>query len=59
MEKILYNLNANFVALLLNGFVGEIHISVNHVIKSNVTVIMSVSTQNRSYQFAQALKIVQ
>lgn len=39
MAKILFNLNANFVVPQPNGFVGETHISVNHVIKNNVTVI--------------------
>lgn len=59
MEKILYSLNANFAALQLNGFVGEIRISVNHVIRNNVTVTMSANIRNRNYQFAQALKIAQ
>lgn len=40
MEKISYNLNANSVVQLLNGFVGETHIFANHVIKSNVMEIM-------------------
>ena len=35
MEKISLNLNVNSVAVLLNGFVGEILISVNRVIRNN------------------------
>jgi hypothetical protein len=36
----LLNSNANFVAQLPNGSVGETLISVNHVISANVMVIM-------------------
>ena len=44
MEKISFNLNVNFVVILLNGFVGEILIFVNHVIKGNVMEITLVNT---------------
>ena len=38
MEKISYNLSANIVVRLLNGFVGVTLIFVNHVINGNVMV---------------------
>lgn len=40
MERTLLNSNVNFVALLLNGFVGARHTSVNLVIKDKFKVIM-------------------
>ena len=40
MEKISLNSNVNSAVVLLNGFVGEILISVNRVIKSNAVEIM-------------------
>ena len=59
MVKILLNLNVNIVAQLLNGFVGEIHIFVNLVIKNNVMEIMLVSTLYKNYQNAQGQSNVQ
>ena len=50
MEKISLNLNVNSVAVLLNGFVGEILISVNRVIRNNAVEIMLVNTQKSNYQ---------
>ena len=52
MEKISLNLNVNSVAVLLNGFVGEILISVNRVIRNNAVEIMLANTQKSNYQNA-------
>jgi|688.fasta_scaffold295459_1 hypothetical protein len=59
MVKILLNLNVNIVVQLLNGFVGEIHIFVNLVIKNNVMEIMLVSILYKNYQNAQDQSNVQ
>lgn len=54
MEKILFSLNANFAAQLLNGFAGVIPIFVNPAIKDNAMEIMWVNTRKINCQFAQA-----
>ena len=59
MKRNSMNLNVNIVVQLHNGFVGEIHIFVNLVIKDNVMEIMLVSIQYKNYQNVQGLKIVQ
>lgn len=45
MVQNLLSLSANSAALSLNGSVGVIHISVSHVIKSNVLEIMFPGNQ--------------
>jgi hypothetical protein len=50
MELILLILNANFVVLLLNGFVGVILISVSHVTKNNVMETIYLGSQEINFQ---------
>lgn len=52
MEKILLNLNANFVALLPNGFAGEQLTFVMGATKSNVAVTMFPNTRKINFQNA-------
>lgn len=51
-EKTLFNLNANFVVALLNGFVGATHIFVILAIKDNVLEITYQSILKTNYQNA-------
>lgn len=50
MERTLFNLNVNIVVQPLNGFVGEIHIFANLVIRNNAMEIMLVNILSKSYQ---------
>ena len=59
MVKISSNLNANFVVVSLNGFVGEIPISVNRATKDNVVETMSANIQKNNYQNAKDQVLVQ
>jgi hypothetical protein len=59
MGRISLNSNANFVVKLLSGSVGEIHIFVSLVIKSNVQGITSQEKLKINCQNAKALKNVQ
>ena len=58
-EEISLNSDANSVAVLLNGFVGEILIFVSHATKSNAMEITLVSTQKSSCRSAKDLSSVQ
>jgi len=59
MEKILFNSNVNIVAQLLNGFVGETHIFVSLVIKSNVKGTTYQNIRKISFQNVVELENVQ
>lgn len=55
MALISYNLNVNFVAQQLNGFVGEILIFVSPAIKNNAMETMYQNIQNNNCPNVKAL----
>jgi len=58
MEMSSLNLNASFVVHSLNGFVGEILISVSHAIRNSVLEIMYLVKRKKNFLNVQVRRLV-